>query len=154
MFGLAWSEVLLIGAVALIAIGPKDLPVAIKAVTGAIKKARRLAAEFQTHVDELVREADLGSVKDSFKELADFDVTGTVEKAVDPDGSLKAAFAGDILGGEGGSADTAAVPVASETLPEAAKPPQIEGVPPFIPPEIASAPKPPPFIPPGILLPG
>ncbi len=153
MFGLAWSEVLLIGAVALIAIGPKDLPVAIKAVTGAIKKARRLAAEFQSHVDELVREADLGSVKDGFKELTDFDVASTVEKAVDPDGSLKAAFAGDILG-EGGTADTAATPVTSEPLAEVARPPQIEGVPPFIPPEIANAPKPPPFIPPGILLPG
>jgi sec-independent protein translocase protein TatB len=153
MFGLAWSEVLLIGAVALIAIGPKDLPVAIKAVTGAIKKARRLAAEFQSHVDELVREADLGSVKDSFKELTEFDVATTVEKAVDPDGTLKAAFAGDILG-EGGTADTAATPVSSEPLPQVATPPQIEGVPPFIPPEIANAPRPPPFIPPGILLPG
>lgn len=152
MFGLAWSEVLLIGAVALIAIGPKDLPVAIKAVTGAIKKARRLAAEFQSHVDELVREADLSSVKDTFNELRNIDITSTVEKAVDPDGSLKSAFSGDMLG-EGGTAETAVTPVAAEPLAEAVKPPQIEGVPPFIPPEIANAPPPPPFIPPGILLP-
>ena len=152
MFGLAWSEVLLIGAVALIAIGPKDLPVAIKAVTRMVKQARRLAAEFQTHVDELVREADLGSVRETINELRNFDVTSTVEKTVDPDGSLKSAFSGDFAGG--GTADTAAVPVAAEALGEVAKPPQIEGVPPFIPPEIASAPKPPAFIPPGILLPG
>lgn len=152
MFGLAWSEVLLIGAVALIAIGPKDLPVAIKAVTRMVKQARRLAAEFQTHVDELVREADLGSVKDTINELRNFDVTSTVEKTVDPDGSLKNAFSGDLTGS--GTADTAATPVASEALAEVARPPQIEGVPPFIPPEIASAPKPPAFIPPGILLPG
>ena len=152
MFGLAWSEVLLIGAVALIAIGPKDLPVAIKAFTGAIRKARRLAAEFQSHVDELVREADLGGITDSLNELRNFDVTSTVEKAVDPDGTLKSAFSGDILG-EGGTAETATTPVASEPLAEAARPPQIEGIPPFIPPEIANAPKPPAFIPPGILLP-
>jgi sec-independent protein translocase protein TatB len=152
MFGLAWSEVLLIGGVALIAIGPKDLPVAIKAVTGMIKKARRLAAEFQSHVDELVREADLGSVKDTFNELRNFDVGSTVERAVDPDGSLKSAFSGDMMGA-GGTADTAITPVAAEPLAEVVKPPQLEGVPPFIPPEIAGAPKPPAFIPPGILLP-
>ncbi len=152
MFGLAWSEILLIGGVALIAIGPKDLPVAIKAVTGLVKQARRLAAEFQTHVDELVREADLGSVRETINELRNFDITSTVEKTVDPDGSLKSAFSGDFA--DGGTADTASVPVAAEALGEVAKPPQIEGVPPFIPPEIASAPKPPAFIPPGILLPG
>ena len=49
--------------VALIAIGPKDMPVAIRTVTGMIKKARRMAAEFQTHVDEMVREADLDEVQ-------------------------------------------------------------------------------------------
>ncbi len=151
MFGLAWSEVMLIGAVALIAIGPKDLPVAIKAVTQAIKKARRLAAEFQSHVDELVREVDISGVTDTINELRNFDVTSTVQKAVDPDGSLKAAFSGDILG-EAATAPTAATPVAAEPLAELGTPPQIEGVPPFIPPEIANAPKPPAFIPPGILL--
>ena len=59
MFDFAWSEIALIGVVALIAIGPKDMPVAIRAVTDMIKKARRMAGEFQTHVDEMVREADL-----------------------------------------------------------------------------------------------
>ena len=59
MFDFAWSEIALIAVVAMIAIGPKDMPVAIRAVTGWIKKARRMAAEFQTHVDEMVREADL-----------------------------------------------------------------------------------------------
>ena len=63
MFDFAWSEIALIAVVALIAIGPKDMPVAIRAVTGGIKKARRMAAEFQTHVDEMVREADLDDVR-------------------------------------------------------------------------------------------
>lgn len=152
MFGLSWPEIMLIGGVALIAIGPKDLPVAIKAVTRMLRQARRMAAEFQTHVDELVREADLGSVKDTINELRNFDISSTVERTVDPDGSLKSAFSGDIMG-EPGTADTAAIPVAAEPLPEVAKVPQIEGVPPFIPPEIANAPRPPAFIPPGILLP-
>ena len=52
MFDFAWSEIVLIGAVALIAIGPKDMPAAIRTVSNMVKKARRMAAEFQTHVDE------------------------------------------------------------------------------------------------------
>ena len=47
MFDFAWSEIALVGVVALIAIGPKDMPVAIRTMTTAIKKMRRMAGEFQ-----------------------------------------------------------------------------------------------------------
>ena len=73
MFDFAWSELALIAVVAMIAIGPKDMPAAIRAVTGWVKKARRMAAEFQTHVDEMVREADLSEVRASINEIRDFD---------------------------------------------------------------------------------
>lgn len=63
MFDLAWSEIALIGVVALIVIGPKDLPGAIRGVAQMVGKARRMAGEFQTHVDEMVREAKLDDVK-------------------------------------------------------------------------------------------
>ncbi|GAC1348229.1 MAG: hypothetical protein NVSMB18_35790 [Acetobacteraceae bacterium] len=89
MFDFAWSEIALIGVVALIAIGPKDLPVAIKAVAEMIKKARRMAGEFQTHVDEMVREANLHEVRDQFNDLRRMDIKGQILKAVDEDGSLR-----------------------------------------------------------------
>ena len=92
MFDFAWSEILLIGAIALIAIGPKDMPAAIRTVTGMIKKARRMAAEFQTHVDEMVREAELGDVKSAFNDLRRMDITSALEKAVDPDRSIRRTF--------------------------------------------------------------
>jgi sec-independent protein translocase protein TatB len=93
MFDFAWSEIALIGVVALIAIGPKDMPVAIKAISDTIKKLRRMAGEFQGHVDEMIREADLGDVKTSFDELRRMNLKGAVQRAIDPDGSVRSAFA-------------------------------------------------------------
>ncbi len=92
MFDFAWSEIAVIGVVALIAIGPKDMPTAIRAVTNALKKARRMAAEFQGHVDEMVREANLDEVRKEFQQIRNFDFKGTVERTIDADGSLRAAF--------------------------------------------------------------
>jgi sec-independent protein translocase protein TatB len=97
MFDFAWSELALIAVVAMIAIGPKDMPVAIRNVTGWIKKARRMAAEFQTHVDEMVREADLSEIRSSINEIRNFDVRGEIERTVDADGSIRATFASNPL---------------------------------------------------------
>ncbi len=93
MFDFAWSEIALIGVVALIAIGPKDMPVAIKAVSDTIKKLRRMAGEFQGHVDEMIREADLGDVKSSFDELRSLNPKAMVQRAIDPDNTMRSAFA-------------------------------------------------------------
>lgn len=89
MFDLAWSEIALIGVVALIAIGPKDLPIAIKAVAETLKKGRRMASEFQGHVDEMVREANLHEVRDQINELRTMDVKGRILNAVDGDGAMR-----------------------------------------------------------------
>ncbi len=89
MFDLAWSEIMLIGAVALVVIGPKELPGTIRAVSQFIRKAREMAWEFRGHVDEMVREANLDEVRNQINEIRNFDVKGEVAKAVDPDGSLR-----------------------------------------------------------------
>ncbi len=89
MFDFAWTEIALIGVVALVAIGPKDLPVAIKAVAEMVKKARRMAGEFQTHVDEMVREANLHEVRDQFNDLRRMDIKGKILDAVDGDQTIR-----------------------------------------------------------------
>lgn len=89
MFDFAWSELALIGVVGLIFIGPKDMPTAIRAITDLLKKGRKLAGEFQGHVDEMVRDADLGEARDSFRQLRSLNIRGQVMKALDGDGSLR-----------------------------------------------------------------
>ena len=160
MFDFAWSEIGLIGVVALIAIGPKDMPAAIKAVTGMIKKARRMAGEFQTHVDEMMREADLAEVRQQLDEIRNFDIKGEIEKAVDEDGSLRATLnenplaelntplASEPAAGAAIVAETKAAVAALEAAPDDAEEPPVLEAPAFIPPEIANRPAPPPFIPP------
>ena len=157
MFDFAWSELALIGVVALILIGPKDLPVAIKAVTDMIKKARVMAGEFRTHVDEMVREANLDEVKNSLSELRNFDIKSVVEKNIDPDGTIRKAFSDDPLAATP-TPEMAPDPIVAEEVtpvPVAAEPePDDPNRPPaFIPPQIARPAEPPAFMPPGATAP-
>jgi sec-independent protein translocase protein TatB len=152
MFDFAWTEIALIGVVALVAIGPKDLPVAIQAVTDMIKKARRMAGEFQTHVDEMMKEANLDEVRSQINEIRSLDVKGAVQRAIDPDGALGRTFAEDPLAPSPTYVPPPASP-AAETLPEPeVLQPAIEA-PAFVPPELVPPPPravapPPAFIPP------
>lgn len=63
MFDIGWSELLLIGAVALIVVGPKDLPKLMRSVAQWVRAARRMAGEFQRHVDDLMRESELDELR-------------------------------------------------------------------------------------------
>lgn len=160
MFDFAWSEIALIGVVALVLIGPKDMPVAIKAVAGVVKKARRMAAEFQGHVDEMVRDTELAEVRQQINEIRNFDFRGEFERAVDGDGSLKRAF-DDPFTAPPPAPVTELPPPAPDTAaqaPDDPAPAAEEAVPPgpllaaaapaFIPPGIAAAAAAPAFIPP------
>jgi sec-independent protein translocase protein TatB len=146
MFDFAWSEILLIGAVALIAIGPKDMPAAIRTVSSMIKKARRMAAEFQTHVDEMVREADLGDVKKAFNDIRNLDIAGALEKHIDPDRSIRNTFEDNPF------EPTYAAPAEASGLEEVAvsEPPAVEAVAGPMEPDKPVAPA---FIPPGMVPP-
>ena len=63
MLDMSWGEIMVIGAVALIVIGPKDLPKALRTVGQMTAKLRRMAAEFQGQFNEAMREAELDEVK-------------------------------------------------------------------------------------------
>jgi sec-independent protein translocase protein TatB len=70
MFDIGWSELLLIGAVALIAIGPKELPGALRTLGQWITKMRRMATEFQDQFKEAMREAEFADIKKEVDEMA------------------------------------------------------------------------------------
>ncbi|WP_407152389.1 Sec-independent protein translocase protein TatB [Bradyrhizobium sp. ORS 86] len=69
MFDIGWSELVVIAVVALIAIGPKELPGVLRMVGQWMGKARRMAAEFQGQFQEAMREAEMADLKKSFDEV-------------------------------------------------------------------------------------
>ena len=71
MFNIGWGEFLIIGIVALIVIGPKELPVVLRTVGQWMTKLRRMASEFQGQFQEAMREAEMADLKKSFDEVKD-----------------------------------------------------------------------------------
>jgi sec-independent protein translocase protein TatB len=71
MFDIGWSELALIAVVALIAIGPKELPGVLRMVGQWMGKARKMAAEFQGQFNEAMREAEMADLKKSFDDIKD-----------------------------------------------------------------------------------
>ena len=78
MFDIGWSELLLIAVVAIVCIGPKDLPVVLRSLGKMARKARGLAREFQASVEEVIRESELDEARkeiDKAKKLVSLDDT-------------------------------------------------------------------------------
>ena len=81
MFGIGWSEFVVIGVVALIAIGPKELPGVLRTMGFWVGKVRRMANEFQGQFQEALREAEMADVR---KELEEISAKATDIKFDDP----------------------------------------------------------------------
>ncbi len=122
MFDLSWSEIMVIAVAAIIFIGPKELPTFLRLIGRWTAKARSMAREFQGHVDDMVREAELDEVRQQV-EKAGSDISRDIEKTVDPKGEVTSALAAPELSGSPLD-PTPASPTAE--LPAPAAVPQIE----------------------------
>ncbi len=88
MFDISWTEFLLIGVVALIVIGPKELPAVLRTVGQWTRKVRSMAADFQGQFQEAMREAEMADLKKSFdevKEAASGFTTGNLMTSLEKD---------------------------------------------------------------------
>jgi sec-independent protein translocase protein TatB len=70
MFDISWTEFLLIGVVALIVIGPKELPAVMRSLGQWTRKIRSLAADFQNQFHEAMREAEMADLKKQVDDMA------------------------------------------------------------------------------------
>ena len=112
MFDIGWSEMMLIGVVALIVIGPKELPGMLRTVGRTITKLRRMAGEFQGQFQDALKEAELSEMRSEIGNIADSarkSFAGT--EAFDPLRSIREEIRSTV---EGGAKPAAASPVAPE----------------------------------------
>lgn len=92
MFDIGWSEMAVIAVIALIVLGPKELPNALKTVSQWMRTARKLAREFQSGVDQIVRDAELDEARKTVQQATRLNIGKEIEKHVDPTGETKKAL--------------------------------------------------------------
>src|ERR1700732_381801 len=90
MIDVSWGHLVIIAVVALIVIGPKELPTVLRTVGHWTGKLRRMAAEFQGQFQEALREAEVADLKQHFddistaaKDLPRFDPVSTIRKEIE-----------------------------------------------------------------------
>src|ERR1700709_1849372 len=130
MFDIGWSEFLVIAVVALIAIGPSELPGVLRMVGEWVGKAGRMVSEFQGQFQEAMREAEMADLKKSFDEVKEAatgfaggnvmtSVHEDVSEALNIDGVDKPATSTDVTSNVDASATPAIDPPVMPTTPEA-----------------------------------
>jgi sec-independent protein translocase protein TatB len=92
MFDLGWQEFLLVALVAVVVVGPKDLPRVVRTVSQWIRKARSVASEFQGSLEEMAREADLDDVRKQVQAVSRDGIGKSLEKQFDPDGDIRSSI--------------------------------------------------------------
>lgn len=140
MFGIDSPELLVIAIVALVVIGPKELPNMLRSWGKWMAQMRGMASEFRGHVDEMVRQSELDEVKKQLESAPGLDL-----QALDPTKQIKSAIQEGMAEGEKAIAE--AKSALDNPLAEPESAPQVAAEPP---PAVADAPaavaEPPPAV--------
>lgn len=129
MFDIAWSEMLLIGGVALVVIGPKELPGALRTAGQAIGKIRRMAAEFQGQFNDAMREAELTDLKKQVEDIGNSVQASTNFDPIEPMKDFGAADASKPAAADDTAMKDAEATLAKLPAPELPEPVSIEPAP-------------------------
>ncbi|MDC0989301.1 Sec-independent protein translocase protein TatB [Rhodospirillales bacterium] len=92
MFDIGWTEITVILVIAIIVIGPKDLPKVLRAVGQWVAKAKAMTRDFRGHVDEMIRETEIDEVKKQIDSIDKFDANSALENTIDAEGDIREAF--------------------------------------------------------------
>ena len=115
MFDIGWPEIVVILIVAIVVIGPRDLPKAFYTVGKWVRAARRVTSDFQRHVDDMVRETELEDLKKVANQARSLNVKSQIEKAIDPTGDIKSALDLDAaIAGKPGASSASSAGTSSE----------------------------------------
>lgn len=88
MLDIGWPELMIILVVAVIVIGPKDLPKTMYTVGKWVRAARRMTGQVQRQFDDAMREAELDEIRQGLKKASPGNIKKQIEKTIDPTGTL------------------------------------------------------------------
>ena len=88
MFDIGWQELFIVGVLALLVVGPRDLPRTLRTIMGYVRKAKGLAREFQNGIDEVAKEVELDDIRKEANRIGQMDLEEEVKVIVDPLGTL------------------------------------------------------------------
>lgn len=92
MFDIGWTEIATVAVIAIIVIGPKDLPKAMRGLARFIGKAKAMIGEFQRNLDDMIKETELEEVKNSIQSARSFDLKSQIQNTIDPKGEISQAM--------------------------------------------------------------
>lgn len=82
--GIGWTELLVVAIIAIVFIGPKELPAMLRTFGRVIKKIRGMASEFQGQFNEALKEAELDGLKDTIDDVRSLDPTKSIKDKLNP----------------------------------------------------------------------
>jgi len=132
MFDIGWQELFIIAVLALLVVGPRDLPRTLRTVMGYVRKAKDMAREFQNGIDEVAQEVELDDIRKEANRIGQMDITEEINNTVDPLGALKQDLdMSDVQSAIQETADAMnkdETTATTEILPEKADEPDISGI--------------------------
>jgi sec-independent protein translocase protein TatB len=82
MFDIGWTEILVIAVVAIIVVGPKDLPRMLRSLGRYAGQLRRTAGEFRSQFDEAIRESELDELRSTLNDVSDLNPMNEIRDSV------------------------------------------------------------------------
>ncbi len=112
MFDIGWTELLVIACVAIIVVGPKDLPRMLRTLGQTMGKMRKLSREFQSTFNDALREAeqqaDIADMKKQVEAAANFNPLGDIKKSIEEDAAKRSDKPKEAKTGASGQAEVKA----------------------------------------------
>ena len=125
MFDIGWTELLVIACVAVIVVGPKDLPRMLRTLGQTLGKMRKLSREFQSTFNDALREAeqqaDIADMKKQVEAAANFNPLGDIKQSIEEDAAKRSSKSKDVAKTDSGDDKPKATetPAEAKAVPEA-----------------------------------
>lgn len=88
MLDIGWTEIAVIVVIAIVVIGPKDLPKAMRTVAQMIGKVKAMMREFQNNIDDMIKETELEEVKNQISAVRNMNLENKISETIDKEGDL------------------------------------------------------------------